>query len=352
MAKKITLRRLYDMHVHLRGLKTSNPNYYEDNLMAVVAPFTMEYCAYAVIMPNPKPRAILCAKDVVRYQNDIKKVQDAQKKRHSFTPLMTIEVRDDTTPQMISKAKEVGAVAGKVYPLGIYGQGLSDFFGESISQTFKMMQSCRMPLLLHGELDLPRTIVTKREEVFLPVLVRLAKQFPDLKIVLEHVSSKKGVEVVQKLGPNVAATITAHHLCTTLNDVIGRGIKPHNACNPMPKDFPDMDALLEAAISGNPKFFLGSDSAPHLKKNKECACGVCGAFTAPILPQLLSEVFEIRKSIHRLEDFTSTHPAKFYDLPLTDKKITLVEKEWIVPEEIDGVVPFMFGQKLRRQLAA
>jgi len=345
MESRITLRRFDDMHCHFRT----------DSLMVDVLPFTAHYAGRAVVMPNLRPRAILTAEDVVWYRNHLKRYLCGLKlaNRPSFEPLMTIEIRDNTTPQMVVEAKRAGAVAGKVYPLGVTtnsDEGLRDFFSKSISETFRTMQDVGMLLLLHGEIDQERTLVTKRERAFLPILIRLADKFPDLKMVLEHVSTREAVRTVEDLGENVAATITAHHLCLTLNDVIGYGIQPHNACYPMPKDFEDRDALIETATSGDPKFFLGFDTAPHPRENKECARGACGIFTAPVLPSILAEVFERAGQLERLEDFTSRFGAEFYGLPLNKDSITLVRKEWTVPEQIGNIVPFRAGSKLRWQL--
>lgn len=344
MNEKITLRRLNDMHCHFR----TGP------LLEEVLPFTARYADRGVAMPNTRPRAILTRDDVIRYRDKITRVLDRMPNPYSFKPLMTIEVRDSTTPLMIMKAYRAGAVAGKVYPLGVTtnsDEGLRDFWSRSISETFRAMQGLGMLLLIHGELDKKRTLVTRREKVFLPTLLKLAEKFPDLKIVLEHISTRVAVARVCKLGKNVAATITAHHLCLTLNDVIGYGIQPHNCCMPMPKDFADRDALIAAATSGNPKFFLGSDTAPHPRKNKECARGACGVYTAPVLPQVLAGVFEQAGHLGRLEDFTSRFGAEFYGLPLNTGTITLVKTEWTVPKQIGSVVPFHAGAKLQWQLA-
>lgn len=341
---KITLRRLDDMHCHFRI----------GSLLAEVLPFTAQYASRGIAMPNTRPRAILTGKDVVLYRDEINRVLDGMAKRPSFEPLMTIEVRDNTTPKMIVEARRAGAIAGKVYPLGVTtnsDEGLLDFFSQSISETFWAMEDVGMPLLIHGELDRERTLVTKREEVFLSTLLTLAADFPDLKIILEHVSTRAAVRIVEQLGKNVAATITAHHLCLTLNDVIGYGMQPHNACNPMPKDFDDRDALIDAAISGNPKFFLGSDTAPHPRDRKECVRGSCGVFTAPVLPTLLAEIFEQAEHLDRLEDFTSRFGAEFYGLPRNEGNIVLVKREWIVPDQIGSVVPFRAGAKLQWQLS-
>lgn len=344
MNNRITLRRLDDMHCHFRV----------GSLLKEVLPFTAQYASRGIAMPNTRPRVILTGDDVVWYRDEIKRALDEIPNRYPFEPLMTIEIRDSTTPQMIAGAHHAGAIAGKVYPLGVTtnsDEGLRDFDSEGISETFRAMQNVNMLLLIHGELDLERTLVTNREKVFLPTLLKLAEKFPDLKIVLEHVSTRAAVEIVRQLGKNIAATITAHHLCLTLNDVVGYGIQPHHGCMPMPKDFDDRDALIEAAISGDPKFFLGSDTAPHPREKKECAKGACGVYTAPVLLQVLADVFESSGCLDRLENFTSRFGAEFYGLPLNDGNISLIKAEWVVPEQIGNVVPFRAGTKLQWQLA-
>jgi len=344
MNDRITLRRLDDMHCHFRV----------GSLLKEVLPFTAQYAGRGIAMPNTRPRAILTGEDVVWYRDEIKRALEEMPHRHPFEPLMTIEIRDNTTPQMIMEAHRAGAVAGKVYPLGVTtnsDEGLRNFESESISETFLAMRDVGMLLLIHGELDRERTLVTKREEVFLPTLLMLAENFPSLKIVLEHVSTRVAVESVRQLGQNVAATITAHHLCLTLNDVVGYGIQPHHGCMPMPKDFDDRDALIAVATSGDPKFFLGSDTAPHPREKKECSKGACGVYTAPVLPQVLAEVFEKTGKLDQLEDFVSRFGAEFYGLPLNEGTVSLVKSEWIVPEQIGSVVPFRAGAKLQWQLA-
>lgn len=340
MPEKIILRRFNDMHCHFRLLP----------LLAKVLPFTAEYADWGVAMPNTRPRAILNAVDVMWYREMIKSTIDAMPKKSSFIPLMTIEIRDNTTPKIIRTARRAGAVAGKVYPLGTTtnsDEGLHDFFSSDILETFQAMQDAGMLLLIHGELDIERILVTGRERAFLPTLARLAETFPKLNIVLEHISTRLGVEMVERLGPNVAGTITAHHLCLTLNDVVGYGVKPHNACMPIAKDFDDQDALIKAATSGNPKFFLGSDTAPHLREQKECANGKCGVFTAPVLPALLAEIFDKAGCLDKLEDFTSRFSAEFYGLPPNRGHVTIVKKEWRVPNQCNGVVPFRAGTMMK-----
>ncbi|HUT44417.1 MAG TPA: dihydroorotase [Desulfobacterales bacterium] len=346
MSDKLVLRRFDDMHCHFR----IGP------IMTDVVPFTARYAGRATVMPNTRPRAILTGADVIWYRDHLRRLLDGMELAGTSTlePLMTIEIRDNTTPEMIIEAKHVGAIAGKVYPLGVTtnsDEGLRDFFNRSISKTFRAMQDVGMILLLHGEIDQERTLVTKREEAFLPILVQLAEKFPDLKIVLEHVSTKEAVRKVKELGKNIAATITAHHLCLTLNDVIGYGIQPHNAYYPIAKGFEDRDVLIETATSGDQKFFLGSDTAPHPRGKKECARGACGIFTAPVLPSVLAEIFEKAGRLDRLEDFTSRFGAEFYGLPLNEDSIILVRNEWRVPEQIGDIVPFRAGTRLDWQLS-
>ena len=345
--KTITLPRFNDMHVHFRlGQMLKN-----------VAPVTARYCSRAVVMPNTLPRPILNADNVIWYRDEINRaLEDAGVGLGHFTPYMTIKIRDDTTPKMIHSAVYAGgAIAGKVYPKGVTtnsDDGLTSF--QNISKTLSKMEDSGMVLLLHGELDLERTIQSKWEAAFLPKLEWLSANFPDLKIVLEHVSSADAVRAVLDLPDNVAATITAHHLVLTENDVIGAKVRPHNACRPMPKGFTDRDLLLEMAISGNPKFFLGSDSAPHHRRDKECSEGACGIYTAPILPSILAEIFEEHGALEKLEGFTSRHGAVFYDLAnevFPEETFTLVEDPWMVPDEVDGIVPFMAGRTMKYKLA-
>ncbi len=340
MTNRLTLRRLDDMHCHFR----------RGTMLAEVLPHTAKYAGRGLAMPNTRPRAILTAEDVVAYRAEILDVINALPIRPDFEPIMTIDVRDNTTPAMVLAAFKAGARAGKVYPLGVTtnsDEGLRDFFAPGILETFKAMSDIGMLLLIHGELDHERTLVTQREHVFLPTLLRLVGVFPHLKVVLEHISTKAAVDTVAALSANVAATITAHHMRFTLNDVVGYGIRPHNGCMPMPKDFGDRDALVEAATSGNPKFFLGSDTAPHERGRKECAVGACGIYSSPILPEDLAETFEDAGHLDRLDDFCSRFGAAFYGLPRNEGTITLIREPWTVPDQIGFVVPYRAGQTLR-----
>lgn len=335
--KKLIIRKPDDFHCHLRC------GYMLDRVL----PFTASVFGRAIIMPNTN-QPILTDEDVLEYRKKILQ----SRKIYNFTPLMTIQITDSTTEEIVEKAHQAGAVAGKVYPIGVTtnsGNGVKDF--GKLSNVFKKMQEIGMALLLHGEK--PDVFCLNREKEFLNILIEINKKFPELKIVMEHITTRLAVETVKSL-KNVAATITAHHLVLTLDDVVGNLLSPHNFCKPIAKYPKDRAALLEAATSGNPEFFFGSDSAPHWKEDKECSGGCAGIFSAPVAIPLLAEIFEKKDCLNKLENFVSTFGAVFYDLPLNKEKITLVKKNWIVPEkygtESADIIPFMAGKKLSWQV--
>ncbi len=335
--KELFIRRPDDFHCHLRN----------GNMLEKVLWHTAHVFGRAIIMPNTEP-PILTDKDIIDYRNGIE-IQLEEQHCYQFAPLMTVQITESTTPKMIEEARRVGAVAGKVYPIGVTtnsGNGVRDF--EKMHKVFKKMEEVNMLLLLHGEK--PDIFCLNREKEFLNTLIGIHQKFPELKIVMEHITTKEAIDMVKKL-TNVAATITAHHLVLTLDDVVGGLLSPHNFCKPIAKYPKDRNALLEAATSGNPKFFFGSDSAPHRKDRKECSGGCAGIFSAPVAIQLLAEIFEKAGRLDKLENFVSTFGAIFYDLPLNEESITLVKKDWIVPKEYYGIVPFMAGQKLSWQVA-
>lgn len=339
--KELTIRKPDDFHCHLRN----------GYMLDQVLPFTASVFGRAVIMPNTEP-PILTDKDVFEYAENIIG-QSLEQKLYQFEPLMTVQITESTTPEMVEKAHNARAVAGKVYPMGVTTNsenGVKDF--GKLSNVFKKMEEIGMLLLLHGEK--PDTFCLNREKEFLNILIKINKDFPDLKIVFEHITTRLSVEIVKEL-KNVAATITAHHLVLTLDDVVGNLLSPHNFCKPIPKFPKDRNALFEAATSGNPSFFFGSDSAPHWKEKKECSGGCAGIFSAPVAIPLLAEVFDKKGRLDKLENFVSTFGAVFYNLPLNKEKITLIKKDWIVPEkyrvnEFTDKVPFMAGKKLSWQV--
>jgi dihydroorotase len=341
---EITIPRLFDAHCHFRS----------DDRMQYVVPETARYARYATAMPNTRPRAILEASDVDWYRWQLYHVRDSMPDPQPFDPIMTTEFRDSTTPSIVEAAFRAGAKAAKVYPPDLTTNsehGLRDFFSPKTLASFDVMQGLGMLLLIHGERNAPRSLLTDWERLFLPTLQRLRDTFPCLKIVLEHVSTKEAVDFVLRGDKYLNATITAHHLCLMLNDVLVGGTHPHHHCMPVPKSFEDRDALLAAAMSGNPRIFLGSDTAPHFREQKEGATGACGVYTAPILPQLLAEIFEAHGRLDRLADFTSSFGCAVYELPPVEETITLVKTPWMVREHIHGIVPFRAGAKLQWQFA-
>ena len=217
------------------------------------------------------------------------------------------------------------------------------------------MQELGIPLLIHGEVTDPEIDIFDREKAFLEMtLGPLVERFPDLKVVIEHITTRDAVQYVEVTGPNIGATITAHHLLMNRNALFLGGIRPHNYCLPVLKREEHREALVEAAISGNPKFFLGTDSAPHAKHTKEAACGCAGLYTAHAAIELYASAFEEAHALDKLEGFASFHGADFYGLPRNKDRITLVRKEWRVPDSYkfgeDEVVPMRAGESLAWQL--
>lgn len=333
--KKIRITKPDDFHLHLRRGKI---------LQAVIG-FTAKQFHRAIIMPNTDP-AILSADDAINYSREI------LDQNSGLWPLMTIQLNENTTPAMIAEASEAGVVAGKVYPQGVTTNsqnGVIDF--NRLYPALLEMKKQNMRLLLHGEDPTPGVFCLDREKSFMATLFMIARRFPELKIVLEHITTAVAVSAVATLD-NVAATITAHHLLLTLDDVVGGLISPHNFCKPIAKRPEDREALLSAAISENPKFFYGGDSAPHLKEKKECNHGCAGVFNAPVALALLAQIFEERHALELLEKFVSKFGADFYGLPRNTETIELVKRDWQVPEECSGgIVPFMAGQTLHWQVA-
>ncbi len=339
----IEIRKPDDFHLHLR----------RGELLKKVLPHTVSQFARVLIMPNTRPGPILTDQHVDYYRNEILSVLDNQLGIARFEPLMTIQITQKTTPTIILRVVEEHAVAGKIYPQGVTTHsenGVTDFHG--LYPVFETMQGSDMVLSLHGES--PEEIVPglEKEKTFLHILRMIAKDFPKLRIVLEHITTQEAVKCVMDLPDTVAATITVHHLFLILDDVIGyskdsKGLmQPHNFCKPIAKGVYDRASLRGAVISGNPKFFYGGDSAPHLKGTKECASVCAGVFNAPVALPLLCQMFEYLGHLECLEPFVSEFGAKFYRLPLNEGRVRLTKKQWTVPQEYDGIVPFMAGKTL------
>ena len=303
-------------------------------------------------MPNLKP-PITTTPLAVDYFNRINKSLSGA----DFCPLMTLYLTDNTSAEEIQKAYDSKIVkAIKYYPAGATTNSESGVTRMShVTAALSKMQTLGMPLLIHGEVTDPQYDIFDREKIFINQQLKpLITQFPNLKIVLEHVTSQYGIEFVSHASENIAATITAHHLLANRNHMLAGGIRPHYYCLPILKRETDRKALLKAATSGNPKIFLGTDSAPHQKSTKESACGCAGCYTAHAAIELYAEAFESVNALDKLEAFASLNGPAFYGLPINQKQITLVKRPWKVPPSYPfgthHVIPFRANETITWQL--
>src|SRR5437868_220513 len=308
----ITLRRPDDWHVHLR----------DGDMLALVVPFTARQFARAIVMPNlvPPVTSVAAARAYRR------RILAALPAGVAFTPLMTCYLTDTTAPQQLARGWEEGIFAAvKLYPAHATtnsASGVTDY--NRIIPVLERMAEFGMPLLIHGEATEPEIDVFDREAVFIErVLDPLRRRLPELRVVLEHITTEEAVDYVGSAGLNLAATITAHHLVINRNAIFAGGIRPHLYCLPIAKREKHRQALRRAATSGNPRFFLGTDSAPHTVAGKETACGCAGIFTAPCALEIYAEVFEEEDALDRLEGFAALDGADFYRIPVNDTRVTL-----------------------------
>lgn len=339
----LTITRPDDWHIHLRSGAA---------LQHTVKDAAKQF-ARAIVMPNLVP-PVTNVQEADDYRQAI--LRHASE-RMDFEPLMTLYLTDNTSVKDIEEAMESGFVkACKLYPAGATtnsDSGLTDI--ENAYPVFEKMAEVGMPLLVHGEVTDGDIDIFDREKVFIDTKLRpVVEKFPQLKVVLEHITTKDAVEFVNEQGPNVAATITAHHLLLNRNDMLVGGIRPHLYCLPILKRQEHQAALLVAATSGSPKFFLGTDSAPHAKSKKEAACGCAGVYTAYAAIELYAEAFEMMGKLDKLEAFASFYGPDFYGLPRNEQKITLVKDEWKIPKSIclgnDHLVPFRADETLQWKL--
>jgi len=340
----ITISRPDDWHVHLR----------DGDMLRAVAPLTARQFARAVVMPNLVPPVTT----VAAAQAYRERILAALPPGADFRPLMTCYLTDTTEPAEVARgfAEEVFA-AVKLYPAHATthsAHGITDI--DRVMPVLERMAALGMPLLIHGEVTDPEVDIFDREAVFVErMLAPLRRRLPELRIVLEHVTTEEAVAYVGAGGPNLAATITAHHLVINRNAIFRGGIRPHLYCLPIAKREQHRRALRRAATSGNPAFFLGTDSAPHAAPTKETACGCAGIFTAPAALEIYAEVFEEDDALDRFEAFASRNGPTFYRLPPNEARITLRREGWQVPERIgsgaNAVVPFRAGETLRWRLA-
>ena len=341
---RLTIIRPDDWHLHLR----------DGAQLAAVLPDTVRRYARAIVMPNLRP-PVRTTEDARAYRDRILAALPAGAQ---FEPLMTLYLTDDTAPEEISRARRSGFVHGvKLYPAGATTH--SDAGVTRISRCFhalERMEEMGLPLLVHGEVTDPEVDVFDREAVFIEdVLGPLLERFSSLRVVLEHVTTREAVQFVEVTGANVAATITAHHLLLNRNALFLGGLRPHHYCLPVLKREAHREALVEAATSGNPKFFLGTDSAPHAQDTKEAACGCAGIYTAHAGLELYAAAFEEAGALDRLEGFASRFGAQFYGLPVNTGTITLERREWKVPATLaygEGrLVPMRAGETLPWKIA-
>ena len=333
----LTIRKPDDWHVHLR----------DGDMLQRVAPYTARRFARAIVMPNLLP-PITSVEAARGYR---KRIFEAT--APGFTPLMTCYLTDDASPDEIARGFEEGGwIAAKLYPAGATtnsASGVTDI--GNIYPVLERLERIGMVLCVHGEVTDPEVDVFDREKYFIArILVRLVKDFPALKIVLEHITTKEAVDFVVH-GETVAATVTPQHLLISRNALFAGGLRPHAYCLPVAKREEHRIAVRNAATSGASNIFLGTDSAPHAREAKESACGCAGIFNAPFALESYATVFDEENALDRFEAFASVNGPRFYGLPLNEETVTLERAEIDVPEEIDGIVPFHAGETLRWRFA-
>jgi dihydroorotase len=337
----ITITRPDDWHLHLR----------DGAALASVIPYTARQFARAIVMPNLRPPVTTV--DLARDYRARILAALPQSGRTAFEPLMTLYLTDNTSPEEIARARASGFVhAVKYYPAGATTGSDSGVTAlERASPALAAMEHHDLPLLVHGEVTDPAVDVFDREKVFIDtILVEIVRRFPALRVVFEHITTKDAADYVLAAGPRIGATITAHHLLYNRNAIFAGGLRPHFYCLPVLKREIHRAALVRAATGGNPKFFLGTDSAPHPRGEKESACGCAGCFTAHAALELYAEAFDAAGALDRLEGFASFHGPDFYHLPRNVGRVTLARERWEAPRELalgaTALVPLRGGEAL------
>lgn len=341
----LTLIRPDDWHLHVR----------DGAALAAVVPHTAQRFGRALIMPNLRPPVTTTAQALAYRQ----RIVDAVPAGLSFEPLMSLYLTDNTSPDEIDRAKASGAVvAVKLYPAGATTNSDAGVTAvERVYPVLERMEKLDLALCVHGEVTAAEVDVFDREQVFIDrVLMPLVQRFPGLRVVFEHITTADAARFVVDAGPRVAATITAHHLLLNRNAIFAGGIRPHHYCLPVLKRETHRKTLVEAATSGNAKFFLGTDSAPHARGAKEAACGCAGCYTAHAAIELYAEAFEAAGALDRLEAFASLNGPAFYGLAPNAGKITLRREAWTVPAsydylDADPLVPLRAGEAVAWRLA-
>lgn len=326
---EISLISPFDAHLHLR----------DGDMLQMTAKATSETFAGAVVMPNLKP-SVVNIQDANAYKERILKHS-----KPNFEPFMTLFLKGETTAQTIEESAGK-IIAVKLYPDGATTNsegGVRGFDDPRLDGVLKAMQKHNIPLSIHGETD---GFVMDREAEFAKIYLALADKYPDLKIIMEHISTKTVVDLIDKR-PNLYATVTLHHLLFTLDDLLGGMLNPHNFCKPIIKTPVDRAALRELVFSGHKKVAFGSDSAPHLRQNKLSENGAAGIFTAPIALIKLAELFEENGVLDKLQAFVSDNAQQIYNITLPKKVVTLEKSDFIVPSEYDGVVPALATKRIK-----
>lgn len=342
MTHSITITAPDDWHIHLR----------DGDALAYTVKDAARQFRRAIVMPNLVP-PVLNAEQALAYKS---RIQQMTPPGQAFEPLMVLYLTDRTTPADIAAAKAVGVVACKLYPAGATtnsASGVTDI--ANIVPTLEAMAELGILLLVHGEVTDAAVDIFDREKAFIDrVLAPLHTRLPQLKTILEHITTADAATFVREAGANVAATITAHHLLFNRNHMLVGGIRPHYYCLPILKRNTHQQALIQAATSGNSKFFLGTDSAPHARSKKEAPCGCAGAYTAYAALEMYAEAFEDAGALDKLEGFASFFGADFYGLPRNSDKVTLLKEEWRAPEALpfgaDALIPLRAGESLRWKL--
>ena len=342
--KTITITKPDDWHLHLR----------DGEMLGTTVPHTARSFSRAIVMPNLKP-PVTTVEQALAYRQ---RILNALPTDTNFSPLMTLYLTDNLArEELVRLSEEPAVVAVKYYPAGATtnsDSGVSSI--DRVMPSLEVMAKRGIPLLIHGEVTDGEIDIFDREQRFIDtVLAPLRAQLPELKVVLEHITTANAVEFVSEQNSNVAATITVHHLLYNRNHLLAGGVRPHFYCLPVLKRNSHQLALIEAATSGNPKFFLGTDSAPHHKGDKEAACGCAGIYTAPGALELYAEVFDQADALDRLEGFASLYGPRFYGLPVNTEKISLVRDSWQMEESFqfgsNTVIPVRAGETLHWRLA-
>lgn len=341
--QEITIIQPDDWHLHLR----------DNDMLAETVPATARCFSRAIVMPNLVP-PVTNAALALEYQERIEK---AIPSGSNFSPLMTLYLTNDTTEEDIKAAKAAGVLASKLYPAGATTNSASGVSSlTAMYPVFQAMSDHGMLLLIHGEVTENHVDIFDREKEFIEQHLKgIVENFPNLKVVLEHITTKDAAEFVGAASANVAATITPQHLLLNRNDLLVGGIKPHNYCLPVLKRNIHQQALRETVATGSNKFFLGTDSAPHEQSKKENACGCAGCYSAWSAIELYAQVFDELNALDKFEGFASLHGADFYGVERNTNTITLRRESWDIPEAIDlpngnPIVPFFAGQTLSWKL--